>query len=76
MLIAFTSKKFSYYLSTSLRNGDSIFEGKCAQNDAKNNFICENGIPMHDYVGAIKLNNLFSGWGGGGGGGVEGVFKI
>ena len=73
MLIAVTSKKLSYYLSTSLRNGDSSFEGKCAQNDAKNNFICENGILMHD-VGAIKLNNLFSGWGGGGG--VEGVFKI
>ena len=58
VLIAFTSKKLSYYLCASLQNGDSIFAGKCAQNDAKNNFICENGILMHDYVGAIKLNNL------------------
>ena len=42
VLIAFTSKKLSYYLCASLRNGDSTFAGKCAQNDAKNNFIREN----------------------------------
>ena len=68
VLIAFTSKKLSYYLCASLRNGDSIFAGKCAQNDAKNNFIRENAkhggcTPwvMGSWcirVGAIKLNNL------------------
>ena len=42
VLIAFISKKLSYYLYASLRNGDSIFAGKCAQNYAKNNFNCEN----------------------------------
>lgn len=42
VLIAFTSKKLSYYLCASLQNGDSIFAGKCAQNDAKNSFIREN----------------------------------
>ena len=68
VLIAFTSKKLSYYLCASLQNGDSIFAGKCAQNDAKNSFIRENAkhggyTPwvMGSWcirVGAIRLNNL------------------